>query len=745
MGLCASALVRGSVGGRHNSMPHQRITSYNMKHLTINDWATPSVLEAGALKRRSFLQWSVASFSTVLFPGSASLALVACGANSAASAQPDITVLNEPSAVSVSMQSRKVQWVVGKSPAQANAWVYVADGITAQSGTLRNHLGPVFNVRRNVPCTVTWRNTIAAATDSPLLLASPPINVPLGLDMCGNVQTQSPVGLVTHLHGARVQAGGDGWPLQPLGFAGNSYGFAQTLQVQYANAQRSTMLWYHDHAMDRTGRHVHAGLAGVYFIRDAADDALLQLVGGATQEMLCVIQDRILQTGETAIDYAAGMPTQAPLARPEFLGNTLFVNGHPATTHTLSRGVWRLRILNGSNARTYALALCNPGAIATQAGQVWHSQCMRLVGADGGLMGVSVSLTSSDVLVLAPGQRRDVLLDLSQLPASVTELSLVNLALKPLLAVDSQTPEAIYSTFEDTVLTPSSASFQITDQAIYDAVVQPLGLVQRMALQAAPLSGSTSVSIPTVSDIDGVLTSAASDDDFTWNGSQMGARADAQLGPNRLVLLMSNTEGRALGDAVNGISGWSDVQIFEMQAGGSDWQIPFDVDLTSNSNPTAGGPSTATGYTVARRSFFAQESNPDITVAKAYPAIHAPNIRAQAGTYERWYVANIGNSQPLTTSTGDPPDMHPFHVHLVNFIVTRRWQLDDAAVGGFGLLPNSALDLDGIARQDTVLIPSNQIVELLVHFPVGYRGDYVYHCHILEHEDMCMMSHFQVA
>ena len=45
---------------------------------------------------------------------------------------------------------------------------------------------------------------------------------------------------------------------------------------------------------------------------------------------------------------------------------------------------------------------------------------------------------------------------------------------------------------------------------------------------------------------------------------------------------------------------------------------------------------------------------------------------------------------------------------------------------------------------DTVTIPSNQMVELLVHYPLGYSGDFAYHCHILEHEDNCMMSHYHV-
>ena len=68
------------------------------------------------------------------------------------------------------------------------------------------------------------------------------------------------------------------------------------------------MLWYHDHAMDRVGRHVYAGLAGAYCIRDSADDALLALIGGRAQELLCIIQDRLLTADQTRLDYDAGIP-----------------------------------------------------------------------------------------------------------------------------------------------------------------------------------------------------------------------------------------------------------------------------------------------------------------------------------------------------------------------------------------------------------------------------------------------------
>ena len=114
------------------------------------------------LRRRSFLGWG--SWAAVLVPGSAAWTLVACGGSDEAAQDagatpppsPDPVVIENPAALSISIQARQVQWVAGKSPAQANAWVYRRRGGTPASGVLGNQLGPYLNVRRNSPCAVTW-------------------------------------------------------------------------------------------------------------------------------------------------------------------------------------------------------------------------------------------------------------------------------------------------------------------------------------------------------------------------------------------------------------------------------------------------------------------------------------------------------------------------------------------------------------------------------------------------------------
>jgi len=45
--------------------------------------------------------------------------------------------------------------------------------------------------------------------------------------------------------------------------------------------------------------------------------------------------------------------------------------------------------------------------------------------------------------------------------------------------------------------------------------------------------------------------------------------------------------------------------------------------------------------------------------------------------------------------------------------------------------------------KDTVLLADGETVDILIRFN-AYRGQYLIHCHKLEHEDMGMMSNFEV-
>lgn len=82
---------------------------------------------------------------------------------------------------------------------------------------------------------------------------------------------------------------------------------------------------------------------------------------------------------------------------------------------------------------------------------------------------------------------------------------------------------------------------------------------------------------------------------------------------------------------------------------------------------------------------------------------------------------------------------HPFHLHLGRFQVLGRGR-EILGVGGAG----SSVGPYDAGWKDTVYVPSSEQVEIIVRFD-GYRGKYLFHCHNLEHEDMAMMTNFEVV
>jgi FtsP/CotA-like multicopper oxidase with cupredoxin domain len=95
------------------------------------------------------------------------------------------------------------------------------------------------------------------------------------------------------------------------------------------------------------------------------------------------------------------------------------------------------------------------------------------------------------------------------------------------------------------------------------------------------------------------------------------------------------------------------------------------------------------------------------------------DFRVPFATTERWRFTTNGNAP------------HPVHIHGASFQVQSR-------TGGRGtVFPWER------GWKDTVLLEDKENVDVLIRFD-GFRGRYVIHCHKLEHEDMGMMSAFEV-
>jgi spore coat protein A len=211
----------------------------------------------------------------------------------------------------------------------------------------------------------------------------PTIEARRGREVVVHWSNKLPEIAVVHLHGGYSRAEFDGHPADFI-VPGD------TRRCRYLNRQRPATLWYHDHTMDLTGPHVFQGLAGFYLLRDDVEDAL-PLPKGANEMCLC-IQDRRFNA-DGSLDYATG----GMMMDTMFMGDTLLVNGAVQPYLSVGTRKMRFRILNGSNARVYRLALSN-------------GQNFIQIGTDGGLLPKPVQRNS---IRLAPGERVDVVIDFS--------------------------------------------------------------------------------------------------------------------------------------------------------------------------------------------------------------------------------------------------------------------------------------------------------------------------------------------
>ncbi len=202
-------------------------------------------------------------------------------------------------------------------------------------------------------------------------------------------QLQEPT--IIHWHGVSTDARNDGNGLY-VAEPGKAYEYAFKLQ------DRASMYWYHPHAHGYIPAQAYHGLASLLFVEDEEEAALrrgLDLKLGET-EIPLVLQDR---------SFDAQGRLQYKVSREEmfqgFVGERLLVNLTERPFIAAARRIYRFRILNGSNARTYKLAFLQDG----------RRLRYYLIGTDGGLLAAPQRI---DQTFISPGQRLDLLLDLRE-------------------------------------------------------------------------------------------------------------------------------------------------------------------------------------------------------------------------------------------------------------------------------------------------------------------------------------------
>ena len=335
-----------------------------------------------------------------------------------------IDAVNVPPNVKFNMEMREVeQWLglfdADGNPLMTTVWGYGLE----QDGEFvygPSYPGPTFEAYRDVKIRVHWKNKLPRHYDFPygprahLLPVDP--NLHIAHPNRGGVPT------VAHLHGGHTESASDGLPEAWFTQNGERGRYWVKPIYEYDNDQEAATLWYHDHALGITRLNVAAGLAGFYLLRDDQEVALTEsgVLPGGPYEIETVVQDRYFtDTGQIFWPAFPGDPAwddfigDNPMVAPpsilaEFFGDFILVNGRVWPKLDVEPRKYRFRLLNGSDSRFYVFQL-DDGTPILQ------------IGTDNGLLRTPVSL---DRLVLAPGERADVVLDFAGMEgSSVTMLN----------------------------------------------------------------------------------------------------------------------------------------------------------------------------------------------------------------------------------------------------------------------------------------------------------------------------------
>lgn len=608
-------------------------------------------------------------------------------------------------------------------------WCYAVNGLNSEI------INPSFEVESGVVTKVEWINDLAgkilpinAATvkylaadganvipqNSPGALALTP-NQTVDLGARKADESFLPLNLIpptaaTHLHGGNTEANSDGW-------TENSIAPGQLQLDQYSNLQPSTLLWYHDHAMHITRLNVYAGLAGFYFIRDNDDRRIMHDLhlrsddddNTQSYELPLLLQDCNLDVdsnGKLASTLLHKVESgDGPM---EFFGPYTMVNKKIWPKCTVKRRQYRLRLLNGCNARTYRLTLLADNDINRKI--TWSALAWQ-IGTDGGLL--ARPIRPDDDLVLAPAERLDLIVDFAAVSAQ--SLTIVNTAAAPYNA-------------NDPVLTPSLG--EATNPDVLAARV-PYPEVMRFDLIG---TAQAPRAIPALANNFRRIVHEASDAD---PGEQVVVIPDTGMAghhSHRYIALVEENLSPAI-DATAVLT-LRELLPYTPVAG-----MPPMERLIEISEPDPNNPGTLLPPKQYR------------TAAKLFH--DSINFVSNLGEIEVWKVINLS------------PDTHPLHIHLSQLQVIGRlnsttWTgiepkdwLDLSTPVPVTFDTEQAIDVSDRAWKDVIRINPGQMVKIAVPLgtidPVtntikaqGFCGRYMYHCHILEHEDHDMMRPFIV-
>jgi len=393
-----------------------------------------------------------------------------------------------------------------------------------------------------------------------------------------------------HWHGLHVAPENDGGPhsIIPPNTSWNP---------EFIVMDKAGVNWYHPHLHMKTDEHVSKGIAGLIIVQDEEEQGLNLPDTYGVDDFPIIMQTK-------------GFDASGQIEVHTELDTAVMTNGTVDAFVDLPAQVVRLRLLNGASQRAIEVGFSD-------------NRAFSLIGTDGGLLSAPVSMTRYR---MAPGQRADILIDLSSSLGDNFQL----------MCFGSELPNAIYGASQPGMGPGATASLVgYTDNPLNgnDYSFLDINVVAQSSTPVLTIPSTLATFTPLTEGSEDIVRNLT----FTSGGG------------------MGNLAGPFL---INGTS-------FEMDV--IDYNVPLD------------------------------------------------NI-------EIWSLTN------------QTPIAHPFHIHDVQFFI---------------------LDINGVppppelqGYNDVVLVPAGMgNVRFIAEFN-DFANDsipYMFHCHMLTHEDMGMMGQFLVT
>jgi spore coat protein A len=610
-------------------------------------------------------------------------------------------------------------------------------GIVSGTGIHTTYLGPVVisqkgitvspiygnklplngEVQKNLPIdqTLDWANPEGFTGPD---LCIDPITGELNPNntFCNNIPYQGPMPIATHLHGGEVapayDGGPDAWFTQDLDtdgqpdYTGPGYVGAQYV---YPNNQQESLIWFHDHALGITRLNVYAGLAGIMPIIDPPNTPkdpqdpnkflLPQLADG--YHVPLIIQDRTFDDKcEIMYNLASNPqpnPTVHPFWIPEFIGDTIAVNGKTWPYFEVEPRQYRFSFVNGSNARFYDLSL--GGGLK-----------FFVIATDDGYLEKAVRTGN---LIIGPGERYEVIVDFKNVKGQKNQLfpkvTMTNIAATPFPAGAPVVPGLTDTVMQFWVNQPLSgvADTQVGDGTVLrNPVTNP---IYPIANGHNPATGSITrqLTLNEVIGKGGPLELVVNNSKFNLPLTTPGCPAAS----------CRETELPAVGDT----------EIWEIINITADAH-PMHTHLTSfqvlDRTPFKAAPWIASYDGLLRANGVADGGGPPLN----YSTLNADGAIGGNPAVGPFLVLK-NRRPPLAYEMGWKDTVITYPGEVTRIAV--RWAPTDIAVGDVAAGDNRFDDFPNGGFDPTVTAGSGNV-------------GYVWHCHIVDHEDNEMMRNYLV-